>query len=265
MGHRPLALAFRWLLLAAIVIGVAWGHAATAQPGQLTVFAAASLKNALDDIERQRQTDTGKEARISYAASSTLAKQIEAGAPADLFISADEDWMDYLAQRGLIDPQSRVDLLSNELVLIAPKDSAVQVAIGPGFPLAQLLADGHLAMGDPASVPAGKYGKAALTALGVWDTVSGRLAAADSVRAALALVARGEAPLGIVYRTDAAVEPGVKIIGLFPDETHPPIVYPMALTRSAPADAAAFAAYLRGATARALFEKQGFTVAEEAR
>src|SRR6266851_1014144 len=227
------------------------GRAETRPP---LVFAAASLKNALDAIEAAWRQETGRHATISYAASSTLAKQIENGAPADLFISADRDWMEFLEQSKLIDPQSRVDLLGNSLVLIAPASSDVETTIAPRFPLAALLGDGRLAMGDPAAVPAGLYGKAALTALGVWPAVSGHVAAAESVRAALLLVARGEAPLGIVYRTDALVEPKVKIVGTFPHDTHPPIVYPMALTHSAATpDATAFAAHLRGSAARAVF------------
>lgn len=221
------------------------------------VFAAASLKTALDAI---RERWSGGYAVVSYAASSTLAKQIENGAPAELFISADEDWMDYLQQRNLIDPPTRIDLLGNTLVLIAPKDSDVALTIEPGFPLAARLGDGHLAMGDPKAVPAGKYGKAALEKLGVWRAVENRVAAAETVRAALLLVARGEAPLGIVYQTDAAAEPLVRIVVTFPPDSHPPIVYPMALTRAAGPEARAFAAYLREPAAGSLFEGQGFTM-----
>jgi molybdate transport system substrate-binding protein len=223
------------------------------------VFAAASLKTALDQIAAEWRTTTGKAVTISYAASSTLAKQIENGAPADLFISADEDWMDYLQQRGLIDPKTRVDLLGNSLVLIAPAASPLQATISPGFPLAAMLGNGRLAMADPAAVPAGRYGKAALTALGVWQAVAGRIAAAENVRAALLLVARGETPLGIVYRTDAAAEPAVRIVGTFPPDSHPPIVYPLALTSIASPETPGLAAYLRRPAARKLFEAQGFT------
>jgi len=238
---------------------------ARAQAKPVLVFAAASLKTALDAIAAAWRKETGKTATISYAASSTLAKQIENGAPAELLISADEDWMDYLQQRQLIDPKTRIDLLGNSLVLIAPADSAVQVTIATGFPLVRLLGDGRLAMADPASVPAGKYGKAALKKLGVWSAAENRVAAAENVRAALLLVARGEAPLGIVYRTDAAAEPGVRIVATFPPDSHPPIVYPMALIPAAGAEAAGFAAYLRGTAAGALFEGQGFTVLDRAR
>ena len=231
----------------------------------MLVFAAASLKTALDAIAGEWRRQGGKEATISYAASSTLAKQIDNGAPAELFISADAEWMDYLQERQLIDPKTRGDLLGNRLVLIAPASTGSSTRIAPGFPLAALLGDGHLAMADPASVPAGKYGKAALERLGVWSTVENRVAAAENVRAALLLVARGEAPLGIVYRTDAAAEPSVRVVGTFPPDSHPPIVYPMALTRSAGPDAPAFAAHLRGPAARPLFEGQGFIVLDRAR
>jgi molybdate transport system substrate-binding protein len=229
------------------------------------VFAAASLKTALDAIATQWRKETGVQATISYAASSTLAKQIDNGAPADLFISADQDWMDYLQERKQVDPETRIDLLGNSLVLIAPADSPARVTIAPGFPLAALIGDGHLAMADPGAVPAGRYAKAALTALGVWPAIAGRIAAAENVRAALLLVARGEAPLGIVYRTDAAAEPAVRVVGIFPPDSHPPIVYPMALTRAASPGAPAFASYLRGAAARALFEAQGFRVLDRPR
>jgi molybdate transport system substrate-binding protein len=232
---------------------------------RVVIFAAASLKNALDAIAAQLRRHSAQETAISYAASSTLAKQIENGAPADLFISADLGWMDYLQQQGLIDPSTRIDLLGNSLVLIAPSNSAVEAAPAPGFPLAALLGDGRLAMADPSSVPAGIYGKAALVKLGVWQAVAERIAPAENVRAALVLVARGEAPLGIVYRTDAAVEPGVRIVAAFPADSQLPIVYPMALTRTAKPGAAAFGSYLRGSEARSLFEAQGFVVLGEAR
>jgi molybdate transport system substrate-binding protein len=247
---------------AATILGTA--QHALSQDKAALVFAAASLKTALDQIAGKWRQETGKQATISYAASSTLAKQIENAAPADLFISADEDWMDYLQQRKLIDPASRIDLLGNKLVLVAPKDSQVTTAIAPGFPLAALLGGGKLAMADPNAVPAGKYGKAALTALGVWPLVAAQVAAAENVRAALLLVARGEAPLGIVYQTDAAAEPAVRVVAAFPPDTHPPIVYPMALIAgSQNPDAPALAAYLRGAAARTPFEAQGFTVLDK--
>jgi molybdate transport system substrate-binding protein len=245
------------LVLAAI--GMAPSPAA-AEPGEIVVFAAASLKNVLDGIGAENQKASGKHAAISYAASSTLAKQIQNAAPADIFISADLKWMDYLDDKHMIDHASRVNLLGNALVLIAPKDSKATVTIAPNFPLAQLLgADGKLAMADPASVPAGIYGKEALTKLGVWASVSGRVAAAENVRAALALVSRGEAPFGIVYKTDAAVDPNVKIVATFPADSVPPIIYPMALTASSKnPDAKAFATYLRSPAAKKAFEAAGF-------
>jgi molybdate transport system substrate-binding protein len=192
--------------------------------------------------------------------SNTLIKQIEQGAPADMFISADLDWMDYGQQKGLIKPDTRSNLLGNRLVLIAPKDSNISANIQPGFDLAALLKGGRLAMGNVDAVPAGKYGKASLEKLGAWDGVKDKIAQAESVRAALLLVARGEAPLGIVYQTDAAADPNVAIIGSFPESAHPPIIYPVALTTKAGPDAAAFLAYVRGAKAKPLFEVQGFTV-----
>src|SRR5215475_837281 len=232
-----------------------------AQAGDLVVFAAASLKNALDAINAQWQNDTGKKALISYGASSTLAKQIEQGAPAQVFISADLDWMDYLAQKNLIKPETRSNLLGNRIVLIAPKDTTQTIDIKPGFDLAKALGDGRLSMANVDSVPAGKYGKAALEKLGVLNSVSGKLAQAENVRAALLLVSRGETPLGIVYQTDAAADPNVKIVGTFPEDTHPPIIYPIALTASATQpEAEAFLAYIKSAKAKPLFEAQGFTV-----
>ena len=234
---------------------------AQAQAGDLVVFAAASLKNALDAINAQWQKDTGKKALISYGASSTLAKQIEQGAPAQMFISADLDWMDYLAQRNLIKPETRSNLLGNRIVLIAPNDKAQPIDIKPGFDLAKALGDGRLSMANVDSVPAGKYGKAALEKLGVWNSVSGKLAQAENVRAALLLVSRGETPLGIVYQTDAAADPNVKIVGTFPEDTHPSIIYPIALTATANnPNAAVFLDYVRSAKAKPLFEAQGFTV-----
>ncbi len=261
MTHRIARLAI------AVFVGLAIAAARPLPAGaaDAVVFAAASLKNALDAVAAKWHAESGKTVTISYAASSTLAKQIENGAPADLFISADLKWMDYLQQHQLIKPQSRVDLLGNSLVLIAPKNSAAAtqapLTIAPGLPLAALLGkDGRLAMADPDAVPAGLYGKAALTRLGLWPSVAPRIAAAENVRAALALVARGEAPLGIVYKTDAAVGPAVKVVGTFPADSHPPITYPLALTTSARPPAADFASYLRGPAAAAVFEAQGFTV-----
>jgi len=235
---------------------------ALAQGKVIVVEAAASLKNALDDADAGFAAAGMGKATAVYGASSTLAKQIENGAPSDVFISADEDWMNYLAGKQLIKADTRSDLLGNAIVLVAPADSKVSTEIKPGFPLAQLLAGGKLAMADPASVPAGKYGRAALEELGVWASVADKVAAAENVRAALLLVERGEAPLGIVYRTDAAADKGVKIVASFPEDTHPRIIYPIAVTAQAkdPATAAAYLAFLRSDKAKAAFEKQGFTV-----
>ncbi len=231
------------------------------QAKEVVVFAAASLKNALDDISAAWEAETGKKVVVSYAGSNALARQIEAGAPADIFISADSDWMDYAASKGLIRPESRSDLLRNTLVLIAPKDSAAQVQLQPGLNLAPALGTGRLAMANVDAVPAGKYGRAALERLGAWEGVRGRVAQTDNVRAALLLVSRGEAPLGIVYRTDAVSDPTVRIVATFPEDSHPPIVYPVALTKdSSNPDAAPFLGFLRSRRAKPLFERQGFTV-----
>ena len=254
--------------LAAAVL-LAWGppqSPAQAQGNDLVVFAAASLKNALDAVNAQWQKETGKKATISYAASSALAKQIEQGAPAQMFISADLDWMDYLAGKNLIKPDTRSNLLGNRIVLIAPKDKAQPVEIKAGFDLAKMLADGRLSMANVDSVPAGKYGKAALEKLGVWASVSNKIAQAENVRAALLLVSRGEAPAGIVYQTDAAADPSVTIIGTFPEDTHPPIIYPIALTASAShPDSAAFLSYVKSDKAKPIFEAQGFAVLSSGR
>lgn len=233
---------------------------AVAQDRDVLVFAAASLKNALDDIKAAWQRETGKKAVISYAGSNALAKQIEAGAPADLFFSADLDWMDYVASRGLIESGSRVNLLGNALVLIAPKDDAREMTIQPGFDLAGALKGGRLAMGNVDAVPAGKYGKAALEKLGAWNAVKDRIAQTDSVRAALLFVSRGEAALGIVYRTDATSDPGVRIVASFPEGMYPPIAYSVALTKVAGLNAKEFFDFLRSSQAKPLFERQGFSI-----
>jgi molybdate transport system substrate-binding protein len=249
------------LLGAAVALAPAWSVAAHAQGRDLLVFAAASLKNALDDADAQYQREAGHKVVVSYGASSALAKEIEGGAPADIFISADLDWMDYAAEHKLIKPATRFNLLGNKLVLIATADAQVDLTIGPNFRLAQALGSDRLAMANPAAVPAGKYGKAALEALGVWSSVAGKIAPAQDVRATLLLVARGEAPLGIVYQTDAAADKGVKIVGAFPEQTHPPIIYPIAVTSaSTNPDAAAYVGFLKSPAARPAFEKQGFVV-----
>jgi len=226
----------------------------------LVVFAAASLRNALDEINAGFPESRRARPATSYAASSALARQIESGAPAQVFISADLEWMDHVERKGLIQPNTRTNLLGNRLVLIAPAASKAQATITPGFALAALLGpSGRLAMGDPQHVPAGRYAKAALEKLGVWDLVSGRIAASENVRAALAFVARGEAPLGIVYETDARAEPGTRVVAVFGDGLHPPILYPAALTRAAKPAAATYIAHLRSASSSAIFRKHGFT------
>ena len=249
-------------LLVALALGMGAYPARAADDGVL-VFAAASLKNALDDVIAAYGKQHGTKVTASYAASSALAKQIEQGAPAQVFMSADLDWMDYLTQRKLIVENSRKNLLGNSLVLVAAKDSKLgDVAIGKGFDLAGLLGDGRLAVGTIQSVPAGKYAKAALESLGAWAGVEKKLAQAENVRAALALVAHGEAPLGIVYKTDAASDPTVKIVGTFPADSHPPIIYPVALTKAGGDSKASadFLKFLSSSTAKGAFEKQGFSL-----
>lgn len=232
-----------------------------AQDKTLTVFAAASMKNALDELDAAYTAKTGVKMVASYAASSALAKQIEQGAPADVFVSADTDWMDYAIRNKSVAEPSRVNLLGNAIVLIAPKESKVEnVTIVQGFDLARLAGDGRIATGDVASVPVGKYAKAALEKLGAWQAASSKFAMADSVRAALTLVARGEANLGIVYATDARIEPGVKVIATFPADSHPPIIYPVATTATAKPEAADYVGFLQSSPARTIFEKYGFTV-----
>lgn len=241
-----------------VAAAVAW----PAFAADVGVFAAASLKESMDEQARRFEVSTGNKVVVSYGASNALARQIDAGAPADIFISADVDWMDYLDQRHLLVPGTRTDLLRNALVLIAPKASRATLDIGPGFPIAAALGDGKLAMANPDSVPAGRYGKRALQALGVWSTVEGRVARAENVRAALVLVSRGEAPLGIVYKTDALAEPAVRVVATFPQSSHPPVVYPAALMAASRSPAAAaLLSMLRSADARAVWEKHGFGVA----
>jgi molybdate transport system substrate-binding protein len=246
---------------AAAIVTAGAPPSGVAQEKTITVFAAASMKNALDDVDSIFTKQSGIKVVASYAASSALMKQIEQGAPADVFLSADVDWMDYGAKRNLIKNDTRLNLLGNRLVLIAPKDSKLDnVKIAPGFDLAALAGGGRIATGDVRAVPAGLYAKAALEKLGVWASVESKLAMAENVRAALVLVARGEAPLGIVYETDAKIDPGVKIIGIFPEDSHPPIIYPVALTKDAKPDAAQYLAFLRTPDAKAIFERYGFRV-----
>jgi molybdate transport system substrate-binding protein len=250
----------RRLLLLALLLSPQLAVVSAAAAKDVVVFAAASLKNALDDASAAYEKETGVKALISYAASSTLAKQVETGAPADIFISADLDWMDYLQKRNLVKADTRATLLGNKLVLIAPVSSTAKIDIASGFALADLLGNERLSMADPAAVPAGKYGKAALEKLGVWDSVSGKVAPAEDVRSALLLVSRGETPLGIVYATDAAADKGVRIVATFPEDSHPPIVYPAAVLASSDnAAAAVLLDYMKSDKARPFFERQGFT------
>jgi molybdate transport system substrate-binding protein len=247
--------------LAAALVIAAVPCTASAQDKTITVFAAASMKNALDDVDAAFTKKTGIKVVASYDASSALMKQIEAGAPADVFVSADLKWMDYGSQKKLIKDDTRVNLLGNELVLIATKDSKIDhVTIAPGFDLAKLAGDGRIATGDVQAVPVGIYAKAALEKLGVWSSVEPKMAMAANVRAALILVARGEAPLGIVYSTDAKVEPGVKVVGVFPENSHDPIIYPVAATTGAKVDTTPYQAFLRSQAAKTIFESYGFTV-----
>lgn len=244
---------------------LATAGAALAQGGApvrpVVVFAAASLQTALGSVAEQWRRETGRPVTFSFAATPALARQIEQGAPADIFAAADHDWMDWAQARGLIRSESRVSLLGNRLALIAAADvPASPLAIAPGFPLAAALGDSRLAIGHPQSVPAGRYAQAALASLGVWDAVRPRIAGTDNVRAALALVARGEARYGIVYETDARSEPRVRLVGLFPPGSHPPIVYPFAIVAaSANPDAAAFLGYLQTPAALRIFAAEGFT------
>jgi len=237
-----------------------WPAAALAQVrADIVIFAAASLRDAFDELTREYERQGRGKAVVSSAASSALARQIEQGAPADLFISADTDWMDYLAVRGLIRIESRVNLLSNRIVLVAPAESKAAFAIGPRFPLAALLGDGRLAMADPDHAPAGKYGRAALESLGVWQDIAPKVARAENVRHALALVARAETPFGIVYRTDAIADRRVRVIGEFPASSHPPIVYPAAVTAESRSKIAyEYLRYLRSTAAAAVWQRHGF-------
>jgi molybdate transport system substrate-binding protein len=247
-------------MVAVALLGCAAAGPAQAQARpDVTVFAAASLRDALDELARSYEKQGRGKVAVSYAGSPMLARQIEKGAPADVFISADTDWMDYLAKRGMIRIETRVNLLSNRLVLIAPGDSTATLTIGPRFPLAALLGNGRLAMADPDSVPAGKYGRGALEALGVWEEVAPKVARAENVRAALALVARGEAPFGIVYKTDALAEPRVRQIGEFAPGLHPDIVYPAAVVASTRSKTAyEFLRHLRSIAAEAVWRRHGF-------
>src|SRR3984957_7805651 len=246
-----------WILCLILLGSTSFGAAADKPP--ITVFAAASLTNALQELGDGFTKQTSIPVRFSFAASSALARQIENGAPADVFFSADLEWMDYLQTRNLIQRDTRHDVLGNRLVLIAPVDSKIKLTIAPHFPLAATLGKRRLAAGDPGAVPAGRYAQQALTTLGVWNEVADRLVRADSVRSALAFVDRGEAPLGIVYETDALIDKQVRIVDVFPANSHLPIVYPIALTSTAKLEAAKFVEYVRGPAGAIAFKAAGFT------
>jgi molybdate transport system substrate-binding protein len=258
MFRSPLAAAFA--VSASILFGTAPAPTQAAEPS-ITVFAAASMKNALDDANKAFAKATGIKVVASYAATSALVKQIEAGAPADVFISADPKWMDYAIAHQLMQPATRVNLLGNTLVLVAPKASKLdKVAIANGFDIARLAGDGRIAVANVTAVPAGRYAKAALVSLGAWAAAEPKLAQAQNVRAALAYVARGETAVGIVYATDAKVERQVKVVGVFPESSHPPITYPVAATATThKAQVARYLRFLRTPTAKSVFESYGFS------
>jgi len=253
---RPIA----FLLACALAVAGAWPATAADEPKkpEILVFAAASLTNVLGELSADWEKTSGVAVKLSFAASSVLARQVEAGSNADVFVSADQEWMDYLQARNLIDKASRRNLVGNRLVLIAPADSRLELKIAPGFKLAEALGKGRLATGDPDTVPVGRYARSALTTLGVWDEVADRLVRADNVRSAMLFVARGEVPLGIVYATDAAVDSKVRVIDMFPSNTHAPITYPAAALKSAKPEAATFIAHLAGEQARVAWRKFGF-------
>jgi molybdate transport system substrate-binding protein len=251
----------RWLpSLLACALGASAGITQAAEPDkpQLLVLAAASLTDVLGELAPIWQKRAGVPVKLSFGASSMLARQIEAGSNADVFISADQEWMDYLQSRHLIAPSSRADVVRNQLVLIAPADSRIELEIRHGFDLAGALAGGRLSTGDPDTVPAGRYARSALMSLGVWDQVADRVVRADNVRSALNFVSRGETPLGIVYATDAQIDHKVRVVATFPDNSHAPITYPAAATAKAGPNAADFVAFLRSDEAAALWKKYGF-------
>jgi molybdate transport system substrate-binding protein len=255
VARRSVLAAFAVTITALVV------QAQGAEEKSIIVFAAASMKNSLDEVDILFTKQSGIKVGASYAASSALMMQIERGASADVFLSADTEWMDYGARRNLIKNDTRENLLGNQLVLAAPIDSKIdKVSIAPGFDLAALIGSGRLASGDGRAVPAGLYAKASLEKLGVWSSVEAKLTMSENVRAALVLVSRGGAPLGIVYETDVKIDPGVKIVGVFPEDSHPPIIYPVALTKDAKLEGAKYLAFLTSPEAKAVFERYGFRV-----
>jgi molybdate transport system substrate-binding protein len=247
-------------LVAALVLAISMLQSSVAQRQSLTVFAAASMTNALNDVHAAFSKQTGIKVVASYAATSALMRQIEQGAPADIFASADLDWMDYGLKHKLVDETTRVNLLGNRLVLIAPKGSkSAPVKLAPGFDLAKLAGDGRIVTGDVKAVPVGRYAMAALQKLGIWSSVEKQMAMVENVRVALTLVARGEAALGIVYETDTKVEPGVTIVGHFPEDSHPAIVYPVAATAKAKPETRRYIDFMTSQASKSIFEKYGFT------
>jgi len=255
MHRRRLAIS-----VAAVVAMLALSQPGAAQQNrpELLVFAAASLTDALGELSPHWEKAAGMPVRLSFAASSVLARQIEAGGRADVFISADQEWMDYLQARGLLEQSTRRELAGNRLVLIAPADSGIELRIAPGFRLAAALGTGRLSTGDPDTVPVGRYARSALVSLGVWNQIQARLVRADNVRSAMMFVARGETPLGIVYATDTRADPRVRIVDTFPANSHAPITYPAAATRRARSSAASYLDFLAGADARNTWKKFGF-------
>ncbi len=249
----------RRLFIACLLLACGIASAADGKQPELLIFAASSLTNVLQDVGAAYTKETGQAVKFSFASSAVVARQIEAGARADVFFSADVEWMDYLEARNLIDRKSRSNVLSNRLALIAPADSKVELKIAPNFPLLGALGTGRLSTGDPDYVPVGRYAKSALTTLGVWNEVADRIVRADNVRAALVFVARGEAPLGIVYETDAKADNKVRIVDLFPTNLHLPIVYPVAATAAAKPGAQRFVNYVRDTSAHVIFVRYGFT------
>jgi molybdate transport system substrate-binding protein len=264
MAIRPCSKRRRMTALA-ILAAMLYLRALPASAEDVVGLAAMTLQNVIDDVAGAYEQQTGATVAFSYGPSPALVKQIENGAPVDIFISADSDWMDEAEAKGLIRAGTRINLMSSQLVLIAPRERAMPVKIEPGFPLRDMVGDGHLIMCDPMMMPAGRYGRAALQSLGVWQTIRDRVANADNVRAALAFVSRGEAPLGIVFDTDAALDTGVKIVGVFPKDSHPPIVYPAAMIGSSEhSEAASFLVFLTSTKAKAIFEKYGYSLLSSA-
>lgn len=247
----------RWWLLVFLALPVP-GQASVVPREDVLVFAAASLQEVMDEAATGWQAVSGQRVRVSYAGSAALARQVERGAPADVFVSADQAWMDYLLARGQVDPASRFDLAGNSLVLVAPR-AAGPLALEPGALAAALGQRGRLAVAETTNVPAGRYARQALSSTGLWKEVEGRLAESDSVRAALAFVARGEAPLGIVYATDARVEPRVVVVARFPAGSHDPVSYPVARVRgSPPGRSSGFLGFLQGGHMRERLQSHGF-------